>query len=65
MAEMKIKFIYNGDELIILCKKEETTQEILQKYLTKIQKTPENVYFLFNGAILDSNSKINDEGEDS
>ena len=65
MAERKIKFIYNGDELIILCKKEETTQEILQKYLTKIQKTPENVYFLFNGAILDSNSKINDEGEDS
>ena len=37
----------------------------MQKYLTKIQKTPENVYFLFNGAILDSNSKINDEGEDS
>ena len=57
MAERKIKFIYNGEEIIIQCKKEETTKEILERYLTKIQKTPEDVYFLFNGAILDFNSR--------
>ena len=38
MAERKIKFIYNGQELIIQCKKEESTKDILQRYLNKIQK---------------------------
>ena len=65
MAERKIKFIYNGEEIIIQCKKEETTKEILERYLTKIQKTPEDVYFLFNGAILDFNSKLNSEEDSS
>ena len=65
MAERNIKFIYNGQELIIQCKKEETTKQILQRYLTKIQKTSEDVYFLYNGAILDSESKLNEEEDSS
>ena len=65
MAERNIKFIYNGQELIIQCKKEETTKEILQRYLTKIQKTSEDVYFLYNGAILDSYTKLNEEEDSS
>ena len=65
MAERNIKFIYNGQELIIQCKKEETTKQILQRYLTKIQKTSEDVYFLYNGAILDSETKLNEEEDSS
>ena len=64
MAERKIKFIYNGQELIIQCKKEESTKDILQRYLNKIQKTHEDVYFLHNGAIFDSNHKFDENDSD-
>ena len=59
MAERTIKFIYNSKEIIIQCKKGESMKDILQRYLMKIQKKTEEVCFLCNGTILNSNTNLN------
>ena len=58
MTEKMIKFIYNGQELVIQYKKYELMKNVLQRYLSKIQKTQDDVYFLYNGKILDENTKL-------
>ena len=59
MAERTIKFIYNSKEIIIQCKKSESMKDILQRYLMKIQKKTEEVCFLCNRTILNSNTNLN------
>ena len=59
MAERTIKFIYNSKEIIIQCKKGESMKDILQRYLMKIHKKTEEVCFLCNGTILNSNTNLN------
>ena len=58
MNEISIKFIYNGQEVKIQCQKNELIKDILQRYLTKIQKNQTDLYFLYNGNILDDNTKL-------
>ena len=61
--ERNIKFFYKGKELIIPYKKEEINKDIIQRYLDKIQKVYEDVYFIYQGKILDPNCKFNEENE--
>ena len=60
MAERTIKFIYNGQELIVQAQKGKQMKDIIQGYLTKIQKEQKEVYFLYNGIVLDSNKTLNE-----
>ena len=60
MAERTIKFIYNGQELIIRAQKDKQMKEIIQGYLTKIQKEQKDIYFLYNGLVLDTNKTLNE-----
>ena len=60
MAERTIKFIYNGQELIVQAQKGKQMKDIIQGYLTKIQKEQKDVYFLYNGIVLDSNKTLNE-----
>ena len=62
--ERNIKFFYKGKELIIPYKKEEINKDIIQRYLDKIQKVYEDVYFIYQGKILDPNSKLNEENDE-
>ena len=43
MAERTIKFIYNGQDLLIQGQKDELMQDIVKRYLTKIQKNQSDV----------------------
>jgi len=60
MAERTIKFIYNGQELIVQAQKGKQMKDIIQGYLTKIQKEQKDVYFLYNGIVLDFNKTLNE-----
>ena len=62
--ERNIKFFYKGKELIIPYKKEEINKDIIQRYLDKIQKVYEDVYFIYQGKILDPNCKLNEENDE-
>ena len=60
MAERTIKFIYNGQKLIVQAQKDKQMKDIIQGYLTKIQKEQKDVYFLYNGIVLDFNKTLNE-----
>ena len=60
MAERIIKFIYTGQELIVQAQKDKQMKDIIQGYLTKIQKEQKDVYFLYNGIVLDFNKTLNE-----
>ena len=55
MAETIINFIYENNSIKIYCKKEEYMKDIFKRYLTKINKKMEDIFFLYNS------NKINDE----
>ena len=60
----KIIFSYNGLETIIQCNEEEKMEEIIKRYKNKI-KVEENIYFIYNGIMLNEKLKygeiINEE----
>ena len=60
----KIIFSYNGLETIIQCNEQEKMKEIIKRYKSKIN-TEENIYFIYNGIILNEDLKygeiINEE----
>ena len=55
MAEIILNFIYNNHELKIPAKRNEFMKDIFKRYIIKIEKNINDIYFLYNG------NKINDE----
>ena len=55
MAETIINFIYESNSIKIYCKKDEYMKDIFKRYITKINKKMEDIFFLYNS------NKINDD----
>ena len=55
MNEIFLEFIYHGNSMIIKCERNEYMKDIFKRYLIKINKNLNDVYFLCNG------NKINEE----
>ena len=55
-----VNFIYEGQTLKIQCTKEEYMKTIIEKFASKIQKNINEIYFLYNGNILNSELKLED-----
>jgi len=55
MDEMSLDFIYNEDLIKIQCKRNEYIKDIFKRYLFKINKDINDVYFIYNG------NKLNEE----
>ena len=65
MENIVLKFIYNGNEIMIQSKKEEYMKDIFKKYITKANLEPNVLYFLYGGDIINEESKVQkfiDEG---
>ena len=58
MAEAE--FEYNGTKTIIQCNIEDKLSIIADKFLFKCKKNRDNVYFLYNGQILNENVNFNE-----
>ncbi len=54
-------FSYNGIETTISCRKEETMEEICQKFTLKIGKNKENLFFLYNGKNLNNKNTFQEQ----
>ena len=47
---MEVIFYYEGNNISIQCNKNEKKKDIIEKFLTKIEKNGnDNVHFLYNG----------------
>ena len=47
-----VEFTYDGQNLTIQCRENDTFEKIIKHFCTKVQKTKEQLYFLYNGQIL-------------
>ena len=56
----KVEFIYEGKKNEIQCKEDDKIGDIINKYLNKIGKKKEDIYFLYSGQKLDENSTFNE-----
>ena len=55
----KVEFIYNNDKYFIQCNNEDKMKDIIDKYLIKIGKNKKNIYFLYNGQIINEELTFN------
>ena len=60
MEEITIGFIYNSQKTNIQCNKDDIMENIFKKYLAKIGKSPQDIYFLYNGSTINDDIKIKD-----
>jgi len=58
MENLILKFIYNGCEVTMQCKRDEYMKDIFKKYITKTDLNPEDIYFLYGGDIINEESKV-------
>ena len=58
MEKIKIDIILEGFHSIIECKKEEKMKHILKRFANQVEKDIENLFFLYNGNIIDLNKKL-------
>ena len=49
----QVEFFWNGERTIIQCDQNEKMEEIIKKYLTKLEKTADKINFLYGGGLLD------------
>jgi len=56
----KVEFIYEGKKNEIQCKEDDKIGDIINKYLNKIGKKKEDIYFLYSGQKLDENLTFNE-----
>ena len=47
-----VNFSFNNENTIIQCNDDDTMKSIINKFLIKCGKTKENLYFVYNGQIL-------------
>ena len=55
MEDININFNYKGQEVKIQCKKNENMNQIFKRYTSKINKDINNIYFIYNGNIINNN----------
>ena len=55
MSKIILNFIFNGKEIKIQCKRNEFMKDIFKRYISKIDKDIDKLYFIYNGG------KINEE----
>ena len=58
MTEATLNFIYQGSTIKIQCKRNEYMKNIIKKYLTKLCKDANDVYFLCDGKKINEDLKI-------
>ena len=58
MNECFLDFIYKGNSMIIQCKRNEYTKDIFKRYLIKINKNINDVFFLCNGNEINQELKL-------
>ena len=68
MSEEKVIIIYNDIKTILLCSMNETMEDILIKYVSKIKKDINELYFIYDGNEINKEKKykeiINDIDKD-
>ena len=57
MSEEKVIIIYNDIKTILLCSMNETMEDILKKYVTKIKKDINELYFIYDGNEINKEKK--------
>ena len=57
MSEEKVIIIYNGLKTILLVSMNETMEDILKKYVTKIKKDINELYFIYDGNEINKEKK--------
>ncbi len=60
----QVKFNLNGTEAIIQCNKEDKMGFILDKFLIKTKKEKTDLFFLYNGSIVDSELKFEEQANE-
>ena len=62
----EIIFLYEGQNIIIQCKKNEKMKDIFNKFLIKTQINSNSVYFLYKGNIINKELEVEkiSKGED-
>ena len=55
MEDIILNFNYKGQEVKIQCKKNENMNDIFKRYTNKIKKDINNIYFIYNGNIINNN----------
>ena len=60
MTEVILDFIYQGTKIQIYCKKNEYMKDIFKRYLTKIEKDINDLYFICNGSKINEELKLED-----
>ena len=58
MSEVSLIFFYYGKRIQIHCKRNEYMKDIFQRYLKKIEKDRNDVYFLYNGDKINEDLKL-------
>ena len=53
-----INFIYNNQETKIQCDENDCLNDIIKRYIIKIQKNIDEMYFLYNGTTINTNMKL-------
>ena len=61
MAEAKVIFTLNGDNLTIQCSKMDKMRDICQKYATKVNKNIDSLVFLYGGNQINFNLSFNEQ----
>ena len=64
IEELKVIFLYNGNTIIIQCRREEKMKDIANRFKTKIGLNSNNLIFLCNGTILNLEHTFNEEIRD-
>ena len=58
MSEVNLNFSYYGKRIQIHCKRSEYMKDIFKRYLKKIEKDRNAIYFLYNGDKINEESKL-------
>ena len=58
MKKIKIDIYLEGFHSIIECKKEEKMKHILKRFANQVEKDITNLYFLYNGNIINLDKKL-------
>ena len=59
MSQIEVEFNYEGNMMLIQSKSDEKMEDIIKRYLNKLGKKKEEIYFLYNGDILQENLNFN------
>ena len=51
---VKVQFSFNGDEEEIVCNKNVTMIDIFEKYAKKVEQEIRNLFFVYNGDLVNS-----------